>query len=197
VPGRAHQLLRAFVIYYRLAWWGLARPRIGESHPLTVTQAVILREHSGVREVLLSVRSDLRGWELPGGTPERDEDLAGALKREVREETGLRVDVGRHVGDYVRSGFRPHTARVHLCRVIGGTLRPSRETPVVRWFACGALPDTLFPWYHAPLMDALDKAVGGDAPPLRSEEHQGIAAIWAGLRIDLRMRLSGDRAGLP
>jgi 8-oxo-dGTP pyrophosphatase MutT (NUDIX family) len=194
--GRARQLSRALLIYWRLAWWGLARPRIAESRPLTVVQAVILREQGGGREVLLSVRSDLRGWELPGGTPEEHEELAVALAREVFEETGLRVEVGRHVGDYVRTGFRPHTARVHVCRAVGGTLRPSRETPVVSWLSCDALPDTLFPWYRAPLADALDPMAAG-RPAVERHEHQGLGAVLAGMGIDLRMRLSGDLAGLP
>ena len=60
----------------------------------------------------------------------------------------------------------------------------------MRWFDIAALPVTLFPWYRAPLEDALH---GGPEPALR-HEHQGAAAVWAGLRIDLRMRLSGDRA---
>ncbi|MDJ0868384.1 MAG: NUDIX domain-containing protein [Myxococcota bacterium] len=149
-------------------------------------QGVILSE----RGVLLSVRSDLRGWELPGGNPEPGESEPNALRREIREETGLEVEVERHVGDYVRSGFHAHTARVFRCRPTGGTLRPSREAPVLRWFPPDAPPGTLFPWYRAPLRDAL--AAYGE-PVVRRDE-QGLAAIWAGMTIDLRMRLSDDEA---
>ncbi len=123
--GRAQLLLRAARIYWRTAWWGLVSPRIGEERPLLVVQAVVLREFEGRREVLLSVRSDLHGWELPGGTVEKGEQRVPALLREVEEETGLRVRVERHIGDYVRTGFRPHTARVPLCSEISGAPRPS------------------------------------------------------------------------
>jgi ADP-ribose pyrophosphatase YjhB (NUDIX family) len=188
LTGLLRRLAPAFPSYLRLAWWGLVSPRVSESEPLVVVQAVVRSD----RGVLLTVRGDLHGWELPGGNGNPGESLEAALTREVWEETGLEVVVERHVGDYVRTGFRPHTASVFECRVTGGTLRPSPETPLVRWFDPAALPDTLFPWYLAPLADAL----APDRDPQTRREHQGLAAIWAGLSIDLRMRCSDHRAGL-
>ena len=174
-------------IYAKLAWWGLVSPRARERAPLVVYHGVILSE----RGVLLSVRSDLRGWELPGGNAEPGELGEAALRREILEETGLEVAVERRVGDYVRTGFAPHTARVYRCRPLRGEPRPSSETPLVRWFPPRTVPDTLFPWYRAPLADAL----AGLPEPVTRHERWGAAAIAAGMRIDLRMRFSNDRAG--
>jgi ADP-ribose pyrophosphatase YjhB (NUDIX family) len=44
-----------------------------------------------------------RSWSLPGGRVEEGESLAGALVREMREETGLEVEPGRllYVCDYL------------------------------------------------------------------------------------------------
>jgi ADP-ribose pyrophosphatase YjhB (NUDIX family) len=170
-----------------IAWWGLVRPRVWEKEPLLIVQGVVL---DGQR-VLLGVRSDLHGWELPGGTPRAGESEEAAVCREIYEETGAEVAAERHVGDYVRTGFRPHTARVFLCRATGGALRPSAETLRVRWFPIRQIPDTLFPWYRAPLEDALAGLPG----PVERHEYQGGAAVWAGMKIDFRMRVTGDRAG--
>ena len=182
----ARRLAAALPAYARTAWWGLAAPRVPGASDLLVVQAVILREG----RVLLSVRSDLRGWELPGGTPQPGESDAAALAREVREETGLEVEILRRVGDYQRSGFRPHVARVFACRVRGGSERPSPETPRLRWFEAVSPPATLFPWYRGPLADAL----AGHAAPVTRRERQGVGWVLAGLAIDLRMRLSDDSA---
>ena len=185
--GLLGRLASAIPNYLELAWWGLASPRLIEREPLVVYQAVVLCDG----RVALAVRSDLRGWELPGGNAQRGECAEAAVVREVREEIGLDVRIDCHTGDYIRTGFRPHTARVFACHVIGGQLRPSHETPVVRWFDVEQIPSTLFPWYRAPLADALDPT---DEVRER-HEHQGFGSIWAGLKIDLRMRVSADTAG--
>ena len=186
--GPVRGVLRAARVYTKLAWWGLASPRLTERAPLVIAQGVI-RDERG--RLLLSVRSDLMGWELPGGTPHPGEPIEDALRRELHEETGLEIEVeaGGLVGAYVRTGFRPHTAQVYRCRPAGGSLRPSRETPRLAWFEPAALPPTLFPWYRAPIADALAGRSG-----LHRAEHQGARAVLAGLRIDLRMRFGGDPA---
>jgi 8-oxo-dGTP diphosphatase len=186
VGGLLRRLAGIAPSYVRTAWLGLVRRPSRSQGPLLVVQAAVLSEG----RVLLSVREDLRGWELPGGNPTPGERDEVALRREVREETGLDVEVERRVGDYVRTGFLPHVARVFLCRVEGGVLRPSHETPRVAWFEIDALPETLFPWYRTPLRDALAEL----PEPVERHEHQGVRAIWDGMRIDLRMRATGDRA---
>jgi 8-oxo-dGTP diphosphatase len=188
LAGLFRRLVAAAPNYMNIAWHGLVSPRVGEPEPVAVSQAILL---DGDR-ILLAVRRDLRGWELPGGHLMPGESPEEGLIREVQEETGHDVAIDRLVGTYVRTGFRPYTASVFTCHVTGGELRPSIETPVVRWFDLAALPETLFPWFLAPIADALSDRT----EPVSRCDYQGVAAVWAGFKIDLRMRLSDDQAGL-
>ena len=181
----ALSLSGAIFTYIKIGWWGLVLPRV--SRHLVVAQAIVL----GDQGVLLAVRGDLRGWELPGGQVEAGETPEAAVCREVWEETGLIVEVDRHVGDYERHGFRPHTAKLYRCRQTGGTLRTNLETRELRWFRLNALPDTLFPWFRTPLRDAFAES---DAEPVSRRDYQGVAAVLEAIRIDLKMRSSDNRA---
>lgn len=181
----ALSLAGALFTYIKIGWWGLVLPRVGRH--LVVAQAIV----HGDEGVLLAVRGDLRGWELPGGEVEEGETPEAAVCREVWEEAGLIVEVDCHVGDYERRGFRPHTAKLYRCHQTGGALRTNWETLEVRWFQLNTLPDTLFAWFREPLRDAFS---GSDALPVSRGDYQGIAAIVAAIKIDLRMRVSGNRA---
>jgi 8-oxo-dGTP pyrophosphatase MutT (NUDIX family) len=178
-------LARLPLDHARNAVKGLIGPRvIGERR---VVQAAVLSE----RGVLLALRRDLMGWELPGGNVAPDESDEAALVRELREETGLAIVLDGRVGEYVRRGFFAHRAIVFRGHVIGGALTPSLETPALAWFTPDALPRELFPWFRAPLADALR---GG--PPVLREERLGARAIADGFAIDLRVRLRGGAAAM-
>jgi 8-oxo-dGTP diphosphatase len=169
----------------RTAWWGLVASRFGP--PVEIVQAAVFAGET----ILLSRRSDLRGWELPGGNLESGETLEQALLREVREETGIAVAVDGRVGVYHRSGFLPHRATLFRCRAIGGELATSEETPDVAFFARDAVPEgSLVPWCRMPVADALAWRPG--TPAVERREVLGLRAICISARIDLGARLRGD-----
>ncbi len=74
-------------------------------------------------------------WSIPGGRIEPGETDAEALVREMFEETGLAVEVGRLIGSVQRPG--PAGAvidiRDYAATVTGGTLRPGDDAADARW----------------------------------------------------------------
>ena len=176
-------MLGALPAWTIVAWEALAPRAVGGAGRPRVVQAVVRCE----RGVLLATRRELQGWELPGGEVEAGETDEAALVREVREETGLDVAIERLVGVYERTGFRAHTAYVFACRPTGGALRSSGETPTVAWFDPARLPAGIFPWFRVPLDDAL----AAYPEPIERRNHQGLAAIVRGARIDLASRWRG------
>lgn len=113
----------------------------------------VVRDAAG--RVLL-VRTPWRGWEPPGGQVERGEDLIAALRREVREEGGCEVAVGRLVGVYSNVGSLGIVMFTFLCDHTGGDACAGHECSDAGWFAPEeALRLVTHPAQHAKLRDAL------------------------------------------
>ena len=105
-------------------------------------------------EILLALRRDIEWWNLPGGGLEIGETVEEGVRREVREETGLEVEVDHLVGVY----SKPQKQEVVLtfqCRVIGGTLIATEESRECRFFAHDAMPTNTLPKHRERVMDAL------------------------------------------
>lgn len=96
-------------------------------HKVSVA-ALVLNDRGQV----LLVNSPWRGWEYPGGLIESGESFETALRREIREEAGVEVEILRFVGicknlenDIVNIDF--------VCRYVSGELTPSEESTQVIW----------------------------------------------------------------
>jgi ADP-ribose pyrophosphatase YjhB (NUDIX family) len=76
-------------------------------------------------------------WSIPGGRIEPGETDAEALVREMIEETGLTVEVGRLIGRVQRPGLNGAVIdiRDYAATVTGGTLRPGDDAAGARWVA--------------------------------------------------------------
>ncbi len=73
-------------------------------------------------------------WSVPGGRLEGPETLAQGVAREVREETGLVVEVGPLSCVVERMGDDYHFVILdYLARVIGGTLAAGSDARDARW----------------------------------------------------------------
>lgn len=73
-------------------------------------------------------------WTVPGGRLEGQETLAQGVAREVREETGLLVEVGPLACVVERMGDDFHFVILdYLARVIGGALAAGDDARAARW----------------------------------------------------------------
>ena len=74
------------------------RSKVGHEKIMLVHAGGCILNEKG--EVLLQQRGDCNQWGLPGGTVELGETPQMAAIREVKEETGLDVEVGELIGIY-------------------------------------------------------------------------------------------------
>ena len=119
------------------------------------------------RRLLLQQRSDGGQWGLPGGSLEIGESVTEGVIREVREETGLTVTVGRLVGVYSEPKLQVvrypdgnvwHYVNVCFeCAVQSGTLTTCDETLALRWVPLTRLPVTLLANHRIRIRDACSR----------------------------------------
>ena len=86
---------------------------------------------------ILMVKTHNQGWVFPGGQVEVGENIIDAVKREIREETGIDVEVGEvfciasNTGKYPGyNGVKEIPTKLMLdfiCKATGGVPRPSEE----------------------------------------------------------------------
>ncbi|MFG2192790.1 NUDIX domain-containing protein [Streptomyces sp. NPDC048639] len=128
-------------------------PNAPEPNSLVVAASAVVADGQG--RILLQRRADSGKWALPGGGMEMFDSLPGTAVREVKEETGLDIEVTglvgtytdpRHVIAYSDGEVRRQFNVCFRARVVGGALAISDESLELRWFDPSALDD--LPMHH-------------------------------------------------
>jgi ADP-ribose pyrophosphatase YjhB (NUDIX family) len=110
---------------------------LGYITPKVGTNAAIF---NSIGEILLMERSDGSGNCLPCGFVDPNETPKEGIKREVREETGLDIEIVKLVGVFTSMPSEkngPHTsiAIVHLCEIADGTFTLSHEGSSLKYWS--------------------------------------------------------------
>ena len=126
--------------------------------------------------VLAIKRADNGTWEPPGGVLELSETPADGVRREVYEETGIKVSVERLTGVY-KNMARGIVALVFRCRPEDGHERLSDETAAVGWLTGEEVRARMNEAYAVRVQDALRD---GPVPAVRT--HDGRMLLDANLK---------------
>lgn len=118
-------------------WHDPAAPRADSIPP---GAGALIRDERG--RVLLVRRADSGNWSLPGGMQEIGESITQTAVREVREETGLDIEITGLIGIYTNPGHvmayddgqvRQEFVVLFSARVTGGTESTSEESTGLIW----------------------------------------------------------------
>lgn len=145
-------------------------PDAPPANSVVPSTTVAVRDHR--RRLLLIHKIDNNYWALPGGAMNLGESIAQSAVREVREETGLIVEltglVGiysdpQHVMAYDDGEVRQEFSVCFHARPLGGELREDgSETKAVRWVEPDAIPKLKI---HPSMRRRIDDALAARSTP--------------------------------
>lgn len=121
-------------------------------HRHSVSVAGVVVDDQG--RALIIKRRDNGHWEPPGGVLEHGETIDDGLRREVYEETGLKIEPEQLTGVY-QNMTRHIIALVFKCRSIGGAVHPTAEVSEFRWARGSELDALMTEAYAVRVQDAL------------------------------------------
>ncbi|MDQ5971152.1 MAG: 8-oxo-dGTP diphosphatase [Patescibacteria group bacterium] len=113
-----------------------------KDHPWVGVDAIILND---MGRILLEKRASTMDtypgcWCLPGGWMEWGEKVEDAVKREVREEIGVEIEVIKFIGQYFDTNNLPikkhsRIALPHICKIVSGVPKVNQieEVEEIKW----------------------------------------------------------------
>ncbi len=137
-------------------------------HSVSVAGVVV----DAAGRVLVIRRRDTGEWQIPGGVLELAESFEDGVRREVAEETGVVVEVGRLTGVYKNLELGV-VALVFRCGVRSGVARVTEEAGEVRWVSREEACARMTPAFAVRVADAF-----GSQPGVRV--HDGVEVLRSG-----------------
>lgn len=150
---------------------------------------------TGDPEIALVYRPRYDDWTLPKGKLEPGESAHVAAWREVREETGARVALGRHLGrTRYRTGVDRKVVDYFSARYEDGEFEPSDEVSAVRWLPVDEARSALTYEHDRPILTAFT-ALPPTMTTLLLVRHAkaGSRAEWDGADEDRPLSRSGRK----
>ncbi len=106
----------------------------------TISAFALIRDDKN--RILLCLRNDNDLWNLPGGTLEHGEAPWECVIREVKEETGLDVEIIKLACVYNKEG-KNAIGFDFECNIIGGKFTLSNESKDIKWFLKDEIPKNI------------------------------------------------------
>jgi len=97
----------------------------------TVVVGCLVRNSSNA---VLLIRHHKRGWEIPQGRVENGENLIDALRREVREEAGVEIEIGPLAAVWSMISKSPAVIFTFLGHYKSGDLETNGDSEEAGWF---------------------------------------------------------------
>jgi ADP-ribose pyrophosphatase YjhB (NUDIX family) len=148
-------------------------PDAPSANSIVASVTAVVRDEAG--RVLLVHKTDNDLWALPGGGVDPGESVSDAVVREVAEETGIDVTVGRLVGVYTNprhvmayddGEVRQQFSLCFHATAVGGSLRGSSETSEVEYVAINELD-------HLPIHPSMRLRITHGTDASRTEPYIG------------------------
>jgi ADP-ribose pyrophosphatase YjhB (NUDIX family) len=123
-------------------------PHAPKANSVVPSASAVVLDDAGQLLIIHKTDNDL--WALPGGGHDIGENITDTVVREVREETGIEVEIERltgvytdpqHVMAYDDGEVRQQFTICFRARPTGGALRTSSESKEVRWISRSELDD--------------------------------------------------------
>lgn len=123
-------------------------PDAPQANSVVPSATAVVTDDDG--RILLVHKVDNGLWALPGGGMELGESIEDCAVREVKEETGLDVEITgligvysnpRHVIEYTDGEVRQQFSLCYTTAILGGNLAHDHESTDLQWIHPDQIPD--------------------------------------------------------